>query len=138
MGVGNSHVDNASNGGIYCKILKDGSLADFAYDALGNRFEEHPDGGRFCNVKFDFMSDVKKVVKQAAQRFPHFRLIGWDIAIDRDDNPVIIEANLTMSSIDIIQTVWGPLFGDYTEQVLEEIFFHPKKKELVMDILQYI
>ena len=138
MGVGNSHVDNASNGGIYCKILEDGSLADFAYDALGNRFEEHPDGGRFCTVKFDFMSDVKKIVKQAAQRFPHFRLIGWDIAIDRDDNPVIIEANLTMSSIDIIQTVWGPLFGDYTEQVLEEIFLHPKKKELVMDILQYI
>lgn len=47
MGVGKSKVDNASFGGIYCKINSDGTLSNFAYDALGKRFVKHPDGGDF-------------------------------------------------------------------------------------------
>ena len=79
------------------------------------------------------------MVKKAALRFPHFRLIGWDIAVGKDSEPIIIEANLTMSSIDVIETICGPLFGEYTEQVLEEIFLKKKKAPVLsMDILQYL
>lgn len=138
IGVGESYVDNASKGGIYCKILPDGTLSNFAYDALGNRFDAHPDGGAFTDIKFEFMDKVQTFVMQAAQRFPHFRLIGWDIAIDKESNPIIIEANLTMSSIDLIETICGPLFGEYTERVLDEIFHQNKKKTLSIDLLQYI
>ena len=38
MGQGNSKVDNASFGGVYCNIKEDGTLSSFAYDALGNKF----------------------------------------------------------------------------------------------------
>ena len=138
MGIGKSKVDNASFGGIYCKIEDDGTLSNFAYDALGNRFNKHPDGGDFSNVKFDFMDKVKKLVKEAAQRFPHFRLIGWDIAISEENEPIIIEANLTMSGMDVIETICGPLFGEYTEKVLEEVFLKKHKKKTSMDISQYV
>lgn len=138
MGVGESHVDNASKGGIYCKILSNGTLSDYAYDALGNRFDEHPDGGLFSEIKFEFMDKVQALVMQAAQRFPHFRLIGWDIAIDKNSVPVIIEANLTMSGMDVIETICGPLFGEYTECILDEVFHHNKKKGMSVDLLQYI
>ena len=138
MGIGKSKVDNASFGGIYCRINEDGTLSDFAYDALGKRFDKHPDGGEFSRVKFDFMDKIKKLVKEAAQRFPHFRLIGWDIAITNDDEPVIIEANLTMSGMDVIETIGGPLFGKYTEQVLDEVFLKKHKKKTSMDISQYV
>lgn len=138
MGVGESKVDNASSGGIYCKINEDGTLSNIAYDALGNKYDKHPDGGEFKEVKFDFMNNVKKIVKLAAQRLPHFRLIGWDIAINQKKEPVIIEANLTMSSIDLIQTVDGPLFGEYTEKILEEVFLKKHNKNICMDISQYI
>lgn len=138
MGVGDSKVDNASFGGIYCKINEDGTLSNFAYDALGKKFEKHPDGGEFTSVHFDFMDDVKKMVIEAAQRFPHFRLIGWDIAINNKNEPVIIEANLTMSGMDVIETICGPLFGEYTDQVLEEVFLKKHNKKTSMDISQYV
>ena len=138
MGIGKSKVDNASFGGIYCKINEDGTLSNFAYDALGKRFDKHPDGGDFSSVKFDFMDKIKVLVKEAAQRFPHFRLIGWDIAITEDNEPIIIEANLTMSGMDVIETICGPLFGQYTEKVLEEVFLQKHKKKTSMDISQYV
>ena len=138
MGIGKSKVDNASFGGIYCKIEEDGTLSNFAYDALGNKFDKHPDGGAFSKVKFDFMNKVKELVQKSAQRFPHFRLIGWDIAINEDDEPIIIEANLTMSGMDVIETICGPLFGEYTEKVLEEVFLREHPKKATMDITQYV
>lgn len=138
MGVGKSKVDNASFGGIYCKINEDGTLSSYAYDALGKRFDKHPDGGSFNDIKFDFMDKVKKTVKESAQRFPHFRLIGWDIAIDKDNEPVIIEANLTMSGMDVIETICGPLFGEYTDKVLDEVFLQKHKKKRSIDLTQYV
>lgn len=138
IGVGESRVDNASSGGIFCKINKDGSLADFAYDALGNKFNNHPSGKLFSNVRINSIEKINSLIKKAAQKLPHFRLIGWDIALNKDDNPVIIEANLTMSGLDVIETVCGPLFGEYTDKILDEIFIHPIKKERSMDISQYV
>lgn len=138
MGIGKNRVDNASFGGIYCGINNDGTLSDFAYDAVGNKYEKHPEGGSFKKIKFDFMTEVYDLVQKAAERFPHFRLIGWDIAIDKNKVPVIIEANLTMSGMDVIETISGPLFGEYTDKILEEVFLkkHPEKPG--MDIFQYI
>lgn len=138
MGVGDSRVDNASLGGIYCKILDDGTLSNFAYDALGHEFDKHPDGGKFSSVKINCLDNIKALVKNAAQRFPHFRLIGWDIGINKDEEPVIIEANLTMSGLDVIETICGPVFGEYTDKVLEEVFKNPRRREISMDISQYV
>ena len=138
MGVGDSKVDNASFGGIYCKINEDGTLSNFAYDALGKKFDFHPDGGSFSRVKINNIDEIKKMVKNAAQRFPHFRLIGWDIALDKNNVPVIIEANLTMSGMDVIETICGPVFGEYTEQVLNEVFLQKHKEKQSMDISQYV
>ena len=52
----------------------------------------------------------------------HFRLISWDVAIDENAEPVLIEANLQMGDIDILQPVNGPLFGELTDDVLREVF----------------
>lgn len=84
------------------------------------------------------MKDVRELVKKSAQRFPHFRLIGWDIAITENNTPMIIEANLTMSGMDVIETICGPLFGKYTEKVLEEVFLKKHKKKTSIDISQYV
>lgn len=137
MGVGNEPVDNTGRGGIYCNINDDGSLSKFASDDFGKMFEKHPDGGKFGEIKFDFLDKVYDLTKNAAQRFAHFRLIGWDIAIDENDEPVIIEANLCMSGLEHFQTLGAPVFGKYTDQVLDEVF-NNEKEEISMDIIQYI
>jgi len=51
---------------------------------------------------------------------------------------MIIEANLTMSGMDVIETICGPLFGEYTEKVLDEVFLQKHKKKTSMDISQYV
>ncbi len=138
IGIGDSVVDNASFGGIYCKLNHDGTLSNFAYDAIGKKYLMHPNGGDFKNVKINCLKEIYKLVKNAAQRMPHFRLIGWDIAIDKNDIPLIIEANLTMSGLDVIETIGGPLFGEFTDKILDEIFINPKSKSRSMDISQYV
>ncbi|MDR1300761.1 MAG: hypothetical protein LBK50_03590 [Candidatus Nomurabacteria bacterium] len=138
IGVGDAVVDNASSGGIYCGINDDNTLTNYACDAFGKKFNRHPDGGKFGDLDFIFMDKVRETVKAAAQRFPHFRLIGWDIAIDKKDEPIIIEANLTMSGLDVIQTICGPVFREYTEDVLDEVFRNATKREPYIDINQFI
>lgn len=138
IGIGNAIVDNASFGGIYCKLNSDGTLSNFAYDAFGNKYLKHPDGGEFKQVKINCLTEIYSLIKKAAQRLPHFRLIGWDIAIDKNYKPIIIEANLTMSGLDVIETISGPLFGKYTDLVLDEVFKHPQKAIRSMDISQYV
>lgn len=123
MGRNGAKVDNASSGGITCGILPNGQLKKWAYSVNGEKFEAHPD----TNVKFDqiIVPNFKKaidMVSSKAKQMPHFRLISWDIAIDKSENPVLIEANLRDGEIDFHQLNNGPLFGDETEAILDEVF----------------
>jgi hypothetical protein len=49
--------------------------------------------------------------------------VSWDIAFDEQENPVLIEANLKDGELDFHQLNNGPLFGDDTEKILDEVFF---------------
>lgn len=123
MGIGESKVDNASSGGITVGVRDDGTLKPIAFSAKGERFETHPTS----NVHFEYykipnFETVKQTVITQAQNFPHFRLVSWDIALDYNDNPVIIEANLKYGEIDFHQLNNGPLFGEDTSEILKEVF----------------
>ena len=53
---------------------------------------------------------------------PHFRSIAWDIAIDENGTPVLIEANFCRGGIDSLQVNNGPLYGKDTKKILDEVF----------------
>ena len=130
MGIGDAKVDNASSGGITVGIEANGRLKSCAFSAKGVRFNRHPTS----NVKFDDFvipnyEKVKQTVIDQAQNFPHFRLVSWDIALDADDNPIIIEANLKYGEIDFHQLNNGPLFGEDTKVILDEVFSNKRKGE---------
>jgi hypothetical protein len=131
MGIGGSIVDNASAGGIFCKVFPDGTLGSIAFDLKKNAYTRHPSGGEFSQCKITCMNRVFELVKTAAPRLPHIRMIGFDIAVNEKNEPVLIEANLTVPSL--WQEVCGPLFGEDTDAVLDEVFFHPRKKCSYMD-----
>ncbi|UOO38586.1 hypothetical protein IZU99_04890 [Oscillospiraceae bacterium CM] len=122
MGVNNSRVDNASSGGIVCGILPDGRLKACAYSAAGVRFDRHPQGFEFGKGHIPSIDAAEEMVRRIAQKFPDHRLIAWDIAIDEDGEPILIEANVNHGQIDFMQFNNGPLFGDYTDDVLKEVF----------------
>lgn len=123
MGIAGAKVDNASSGGISCGIQEDGRLKNKAYSNTGVLFYEHPSS----KVKFDDIcvpnfQKMKDIVNDLHPKFPHFRMIGWDIAVDHNENPVFIEANLCDSELDFHQLNNGPIFGEDTELILSEVF----------------
>lgn len=123
MGIKGAIVDNASSGGITCGIGSDGRLKSVAYMGSGKKFDEHPSTGlKFSEVVIPNYSKLIELVKERHKSFPHFRLVSWDFAIDKNDEPLIIEVNLCYGGLKIHQLNNGPLFGEDTEKILNEVF----------------
>lgn len=123
MGINGSRVDNACSGGISCGINPDGRLKSVAYSNEGKKFFVHPSSGvNFDRIIIPSYDKACEAIKKLHISIPHFRLVSWDIAIDEDENPVLIEVNLIFSEVTFHQLNNGPLFGDDTEKILEEVF----------------
>lgn len=123
MGVDKARIDNVTAGGISVGILPDGTMDEYAYHYFtGERTCIHPQGFVFKGQKVPSYDKAVELVKNAHPVIPHFRLVSWDIAIDDLGDPVLIEANMRKGGINLNQFSNGPLFGDMTEIVLNEVF----------------
>ena len=123
LGRDGSRVDNASKGGIVCGINEDGTLKEYAYNTKGDQWSQHPQGPVFKGQRIEGYDKCCALVKSLAGRFcTTSKLISWDLAIDKDGDPVIIEVNLSFGEVDFHQMCNGPIFGDLTERVLNEIY----------------
>lgn len=129
MGAGGSKVDNASSGGISTGIEDDGRLKAVAYSNTGVKYEEHPTTKiKFSDVVVPNFDKMRQMVKTLQVKFPHFRLISWDLAVNFDNEPMLIEANLCDGELDFHQLNNGPIFGKDTESVLKEVFGKERRK----------
>lgn len=123
MGVDASRIDNVTAGGISCGIDENGCLKKYATTYYsGERMEKHPQGFVFDGFKIPSYDKALELVKKAHPTIPHFRLVSWDIAIDEQGDPVLIEANMRKGGINLNQFNNGPLFGELTDRVLDEVF----------------
>ena len=48
--------------------------------------------------------------------------MSWDLVNGSDGDPILIEANMRKGGLEVNQFNNGPLFGDMTERVLNEVF----------------
>lgn len=111
-----------------CGIDKNGYLKKYGYDKKGRKLEELHSGFKFEGYKIEGYDKIIEIIKEQHKKFAHFKLISWDFAIDENHNPVFIEFNLKRGELDFHQICNGPLFGDLTDEVLEEVM--KNKKEL--------
>jgi len=119
IGKINSFTDNSSSGGISCGINNDGSLKDCGYIQSGKQKFVTDSGVILKEVlipKFDLSI---KLVKKIHYKIPYFKLVAWDIAIDDSAKPLLIEYNTYRMGISSLQLANGPLFGDFTDELLE-------------------
>lgn len=122
IGVGETKVDNYSSGGISCGIDNLGRLRKYGYYKSGERTESHPLSGIiFENYEIPNYYKAVELVKKSHLMVPHFRSVSWDIAIT-EIGEVLIEANLCRGGIDLLQLSNGPLFGEDTRKILDEVF----------------
>lgn len=123
MGVDKARIDNVTAGGISVGICPDGTMKECAYNYFtGEKYPVHPQGFVFKGATVPSYDKAVELVKTAHQIIGHFRLVSWDIAIDEVGDAVLIEANMRKGGINLNQFSNGPLFGDLTDKVMNEVF----------------
>lgn len=116
-------IDNQSAGGLSTIIGEDGKLGKYAFGGFSEERVEKTDSGTVLEgYEIPSYSKAIEMVKQLHYQLPYFKLIGWDIAIDEEGDPVIIEWNTEPG---LSQSAYGPGFGKYTERILRELW--PRK-----------
>lgn len=112
-------TDNNASGGLVCGIKNDGKLREFGYFASGEKLKKTDTNILLNDYIVPSFHKALDMVKQMHSKTPYFRIISWDIAIDDVSDPVFIEYNTYRQSIGIHQFCNGPLFGDFTDELLE-------------------
>src|SRR5699024_2011816 len=117
FGQGGSRVDNASNGGGWVFINQDGRVEPKGYDAYGNYIgRKHPDTGTiYAELKLPFIDKVVTLCKNAHGSFPYTRIVGWDVFVDEQGEPKLIEWNANNPFFMAIEAHFGPFFNELTK-----------------------
>ena len=90
---------------------------------LGEKFDCHPTTKvKFSEVTIPSYKQVIKLVKELHPSIPSFRMVSWDIAIDENAEPILVEVNLCMGQLDFHQLNNGPIFKEDTKKILDEVF----------------
>lgn len=119
-------IDNESAGGISTKINSDGTLCKFAYGAPGQDKIEVTDSGVVLEgYQVPSFEKALEMVKEQHLNLPFQDMVGWDICIDADGIPVMLEWNTTP---ELSQSAVGPAFGDYTEMVIKDAMSRPNSR----------
>lgn len=122
VGGGSNEVDNTSQGGYKASIHPDGRLHSLGMTKLGGHWkyvETYPNGTRFEDIVIPSYERIKAAVCEHAAKMAHFKILGWDIGVDPEGEPVLIEYNVIPAQG---HGTDGPLFGDLTATVLAEVY----------------
>jgi hypothetical protein len=111
-GVGN-RVDNQSRGGVAVGIVE-GVLRETGHagaDHTGyTALEAHPGSGvRFAGFVVPGWRAAVEACIASHCRIPTLDLLSWDVAIDTDSQPVLIEINTVLQSLLMHQMENGPI-----------------------------
>lgn len=113
-------IDNQSAGGISTKINPDGTLGKYAFGKAGDDMIEKTDTGIVLEgYQIPYFDKAVAKVKELHYSLPLFDLIGWDIAINEEGEPVLIEWNGRPGPS---QTACGTGYGELTERIFSEVW----------------
>lgn len=122
MGSKGSFVDNFCSGiGFLVGVNKEGYLNEFGIDKNFNKIYKAPTGLEFKGIKIPNYLQIKEQIIDFSKKIPYASLIGWDVTIDRNMNPIVIEVNLDSAHLALHQSFNGPIFGDRLEEVMNYI-----------------
>lgn len=112
-------IDNETAGGIKADIdLQTGRINGCAMGSpTEGRMPLTDVGTPTDGYQIPSFDKVIEVVKEMHLRIPYFNLIGWDMSVDKEGKPTLIEWN---SAPQLSQVGHGPAFGDLTEEILDE------------------
>jgi len=123
MGNHGHYLDKMAFNGLSCGIDSSGTLFSNALDNHFKKQTQHPESGVFFQgFHIPGFQNVCDIVTNTHKQLPYFDIISWDVAISPESKPVLIEINLRSQGIIYQQAIFGPLFGDYSKELLENLF----------------
>lgn len=119
IGSKGADVDNASAGGGFVGINANGILMNTVFDKYGNASSVF-NGIDFSTSHFEIPNyeAVKQFAIMVSTRFPHMGLFAMDIVLDKHNTPKLIEVNTHSFSEKFKQLTTGPVFGEFTDDVI--------------------
>jgi hypothetical protein len=120
-------VDNVARGGCIIGVnQQDGSLEDKAY-CLDMSTIDNVNGLFFKDMAIDGIGEIVEfAIYYHKKYFTDLGIIGWDIALDDHDSPMMVEANTDYPGVHLEQIASRkPIFGDRTEEVVKWCLAHP-------------
>lgn len=113
-------IDNETAGGIKADIdLSTGKVKGVAFGSAKEKLMPKTDVGTVLDgYQMPSFPKVLALVKEMHLKLPYFNLIGWDMSVDKNGNPALIEWN---RAAELSQVAHGPAFGEYTEEILSVV-----------------
>ena len=121
-GVQGMRLDNLSSGGIGVGIQDDGTLSFGCFDDVDGIIYTHYSGKKYSECKIPNFSNLCDTACRLHYYVSQVGLIGWDFALDKNNDPVLIEANFFHPGINDQFLNQRPLFGDRTQEVIDYCF----------------
>ncbi len=124
MRIGRSgYVDNAHAGGVFIGVTNEGRLLSEAFTEDQERYSIHPTTGvAFEGYLLPRIPDIIQCAVKMHKNYPSMRFVSWDFTVDKDENIVLIEANLHSQAVWISQMAHGKgFFGEDTAEMLRLI-----------------
>ena len=110
IGAGGSRTDNFKTGGHLLFFDEEGRGGTQAYSGITLEPEnEHPDTGyAYRDLRITALDLAKEKCIQSHYKYPYLRLIGWDVFIDRENKPRLIEWNGKYPGYWPMEALFGP------------------------------
>lgn len=95
MGRAGNYVDNFNHGGLAVILdVSTGLSATDGYDKERITYKAVPEIGTVLKgFRVPQWEECKQLVKDAAKVVPQVRYVAWDVAVSRDNGPLLIEGN---------------------------------------------
>ena len=121
IGKQGSTMDNWRNSYVV-GINKEGLLNDIGWDNSFNQVTKTDNGIQFGGIKYPCFDDMVSSLEYYHKKyFPQCAVIGWDVFVDANNKPCVIEANLTIPGITAAQLCSGPFFKDVHDEIVKRI-----------------
>lgn len=122
----NQVIDNQCAGGISVAVSQEGKVGKVAYGGYTEDDVVRTDTGVVLEgYQLPSFDKVKDMAKRLHEKLPYFNIVGWDIAIEEDGEPILIEYN---TNTGLYPSCLGTSFGKYTERIIKELWPRPNTR----------
>ena len=105
--------DNNSSGGMVCGTDEKGSLKEYGYYGSGKRVNKTEFNLVLTGFVIPACNEALDMVKELHSKVPYFKIISWDIAINEENDIVLIEYNTYRQDVRIHQLANGPVLENF-------------------------